>query len=458
MYVPDPSYLNPGDTSWQLTAATFVGLQSVPGLAILYGGIVKKKWALNSAMMALYAFSVVLIVWVLWGFNMGFGAPAKLGPGILSGLVGIPGPALNAASETGRAVIPLLSSGMPGIRFPGSALTYFQFVFAGISPVILAGAVMGRMNFKAWMLFVPLWSTFVYSVNAFMLWGGGWLAEMGAVDYSGGYVIHVAAGVSGFVAAAVVGPRIAQDRQNFNPNNLIMALAGAGILWLGWNGFNGGDPYFANADAAAAVLNTNIATAGALLTWLFLDVFSQGKASLVGSINGMIAGLVAITPAAGYVNGTGAIIIGLAAGAIPWFTMNKLGATALFKKVDDTLGVFHTHAVAGALGGLLTGVLADPNMVEYLGTKGTSPVAVAGLLYGDPAQLWKQFVALVVVAVWDGVVTFLLLKLVSVFVPLRLPEASLVVGDQAVHGEVPIPSEPAGTPAHSGVLGMVEEQ
>ena len=147
-------------------------------------------------------------------------------------------------------------------------MIFFQFVFAAITPILIAGSVLGRMNFKAWMLFVPLWSSIVYSVGAFMLWGGGWLAQMGAVDYSGGYVIHLAAGISGFVAAAVVGPRLLEDREDFEPNNLIMALAGAGMLWLGWNGFNGGDPYFANADAGAAVLNTNIATALALLTWL----------------------------------------------------------------------------------------------------------------------------------------------------------------------------------------------
>ncbi|MCY0884564.1 MAG: ammonium transporter [Firmicutes bacterium] len=454
MYVPSAPYVSPGDTAWQLTAATLVGMMSVPGIAILYGGLVKRKWALNSVMMVLYAFAVVLLVWVLWGYNMGFGSPARLGPGILSNLVGRPGPVLGSAAEIGRARIPLLQGALPPLRFGGSALIYFQFVFAGISPVILAGAVLGRMNFKAWMLFVPLWSTFVYSVNAFMLWGGGWLAQLGAVDYSGGYVIHVAAGVSGYVAAAVVGPRLAADREHFPPNNLIMALAGAGILWLGWNGFNGGDPYFANADAAAAVLNTNLAAAGALLTWLFLDVFSQGQASLVGAMNGMIAGLVAITPAAGFVNGTGAIAIGLLSGAVPWFTMNKLGSLSLFRKVDDTLGILHTHAIPGALGGLLTGVFADPRMLEYLGSKGTAAFAVTGALYGNPAQLEKQALALLVVVVYDALATFGLLKLVSLLVPLRLGESALLLGDQAVHGEVP--AAPEGQPARTGALPVRE--
>lgn len=452
MYLPDPSYLQPGDNAWQLTAATFVGLQSVPGLAILYGGIVKKKWAVNSAMMAFYAFAMVLVVWSLWGFRMGFGNPL-FPKGFLSGIVGAPQPVMSPAMEQGQAVIPLLNGAMPNIRFPESAMVYFQFVFAAITPIILAGGVLGRMSFKAWMIFVPAWSTFVYAINAFMLWGGGWLAQMGAVDFSGGYVIHVAAGVSGFVAAAVVGPRIAQDRENFNPNNLMMAMAGAGILWLGWNGFNGGDPYFANADAASAIFNTNLATAVALLSWLFMDVFAKGKASMVGSINGMICGLVAITPAAGYVNGWGAVVIGIAASIIPWFTMNRMTNVWPFKRVDDTLGVIHTHAFAGAIGGLLTGIFADPNIVEYLGVKGTSNSSITGWLYGNPHQFWVQLIALLVVAGYDAVMTFIILKLIGFVVPLRVSEKNIVKGDMAIHGEAVDDMEaPHGEGGRSPVL------
>ncbi len=432
MLAPDPAYLNSGDTAWQLTTGTFVGLQSIPGLAILYGGVVKKKWAINSGLMCLYAFSIVLLVWVLLGYKMGFGNPLQLGPGILSGLVGVPGPALNSTAEQSRAVIPLLAAGMPAMRFPMSALIFFQFVFAAITPIILAGGVLGRMSFKAWMIFVPVWSLVVYSVNCFSIWGGGWLAQLGAVDYSGGYVIHVAAGVAGFVAAAVVGPRLAKDREHFTPNNLLMALAGAGILWLGWNGFNGGDPFFANADAATAVLNTDLATAAALIAWLFLDTFAFKKPSLVGAINGMITGLVAITPAAGYVNGYGAFIIGIVAAVIPWITFNRV---MIFRKVDDTLGVIHTHAIAGAIGGLMTGLLADPNIVVYPGTGKTTPVAVTGLFYGNPHQFLVQLEALVVVTAYTAVATYAILKLISLVVPLRADEAMLLKGDLAFHGE-----------------------
>jgi Amt family ammonium transporter len=440
-YVPAPAYLNSGDTAWQLTAATLVGLMSLPGLAILYGGLVKKKWALNSAVMCFYAFAVVLIVWMLWGYNIAFGSPAQLGPGILSNLVGIPRPALGAESMIGQATIPLAASGMPPLRFPGAAMIYFQFVFAAITPLLIAGSVLGRMNFKAWMIFVPVWSTFVYSVGAFMIWGGGWLAQLGAVDYSGGYVIHLAAGVSGFVAAAVVGPRLAEDRKDFEPNNLIMAFAGAGILWLGWNGFNGGDPYFANADAAAAVLNTNIATALALLCWLVLDMFATKRPSAVSMINGMITGLVAITPAAGYVDGYGAMAVGLVAGCLSWLSLNKLGQLSFMKRVDDTFGVLHTHGVAGLIGGLMVGVVANPAMVEYLSKdKKAAAVSVGGFAYGQGFhQLAMQALGAAVIIAYDAVGTYVVLKLIGLIVPLRASEPEMEGGDLAIHGVDPMP-------------------
>ena len=440
MYAAHPAYLSPGDTAWQIMAATLVGLQSIPGLAILYGGLVKKKWALNSAMMVLYAFSAVLITWMLAGFSIGFGEPVHLGPGILSNLFGMPRPVMDALDSIGQAHVPLLQGSMPDFAFPQSALVYFQFVFAAITPILLAGGILGRMNFKAWMIFVPVWSALVYSVGAFMLWGGGWLAQLGAVDYSGGYVIHVAAGISGFVAAAVIGPRLYADRVDFPPNNLIMAMAGAGLLWLGWNGFNGGDPYFANQDMAAAVLNTNLATATALLTWLFMDMAFLDRASMVGAINGMICGLVAITPAAGFLNGWGALILGIAAGMIPWITMNKIGPRTWLGKVDDTLGVLHTHAVAGAVGGLLVGILGDPRMVLYYGVGKTADISVDGLLYGGGfSQLWHQFVALAVIVLFNAVMTFLILKILAIFMPLRMKDADLEIGDYAIHKEDPIP-------------------
>jgi Amt family ammonium transporter len=263
----------------------------------------------------------------------------------------------------------------------------------------------------------------------------------------------------------MVGPRLLRDRESHpDPNNLLMVMAGAGLLWLGWNGFNGGDPYFANADAAAAVLNTNLAAATAMLTWMMIDVMALGKPSLLGSVNGMITGLVAITPAAGFVNGVGAIAIGIAASSIPWFTLNKLGTRGIFARVDDALGVVHTHGVAGLVGGLMVGLVADPKMIVYLGSGTTSAFTVGGLfLTGDGHQLSVQAGAALTIIVFDALMTFVLLKLISLVVPLRLPDAVLEVGDAAIHGEelwVPLPhpapevrhplpgpsaSQPAGT-------------
>jgi Amt family ammonium transporter len=427
--LPSPAWLDTGDNAWQLAAATFVGLQSIPGLMVLYGGVVKKKWAINSAFMSLYAFASVLVVWILFDYNMAFGP--QWFP-----FLGQPMLATSALFITGQATVPAAAAGMPALAFPMATLVFFQFVFAAITLIILAGAVLGRMSFKAWVIFCPVWMTLVYTVGAFSVWGGGWLASMGVADFSGGYVIHLAAGTSGFVAAAMVGPRLQQDRDHFPPNSLLITLVGAGILWLGWNGFNGGDPYFANADAGAAVLNTNTATAVALLVWTLMDKLAYGKPSVIGAVNGMIAGLVAITPAAGYVDGFGAITIGVAAGIIPWLAMNKLQKTKLMLKVDDTLSVFSTHAVAGLMGGLLTGVLANPAMLEYIGTAKDAPgVNVTGWLYGNPKQVLLQLEGAAFIIVYNIIATFIILKVISFITPLRMDEATLKVGDDAVHGE-----------------------
>ena len=437
--VPYPSWLNAGDTSWQLTAATLVGLMSLPGLAVLYGGLVQRKWAVNTMIMAFSGFCLVLIVWVLWVFKMGFGQ-AWIGT-----FVGHPGPVIGATSEQGQGNIPSVSGAglMPHFRFPQSALVYFQFVFAAITPLLFLGSVVGRISFKVWLIFVPLWSTFAYAVNAFLLWGGGWWAAHGALDFSGGYVIHLAAGVSGFVAAAVIGPRLKRDRSHGVPNNLLLVSVGAGILWLGWNGFNGGDPYFAGSDAASAVLNTNLATAVAMLTWIVMDMLltKEKKATFLGGINGMIVGLVGITPAAGYVNGLGAIAIGFFGSAIVWVAWNYLSKVPPFSKVDDALGVVYTHGIAGLLGGLLVGLLADPNMIVYLGLGKTSNVSAAGLFHGHPKQLAIQAGAALTIIVWDGVVTFLILRFLGLFMKLRLPDEALEIGDVAVHGEEAYPPD-----------------
>ena len=438
--IPYAHWLQSGDNAWQLTAATFVGLMSIPALAVLYGGLVQKKWAVNTVLMVFATFCLVLITWVLWAFKMGFGTP-WIGGSLH--LLGRPGAVLGTGALEGQANIPLLSGGMPSFRFPESSLVYFQFVFAAITPILFIGSVLGRINFKVWLIFVPLWITFAYAVNAFLLWGGGYWAGKGALDFSGGYVIHLAAGVSGFVAAWVIGPRLKRDREHAVPNNLLFVAVGAGILWLGWNGFNGGDPYFAGADAAAAVVNTNLATAVAMMTWIIMDMIGGPgkKATFLGGLNGMICGLVGITPAAGYVNGLGAIVIGFACSFIVWFAWNYLSKVPPFNKVDDALGVVYTHGIAGLCGGLLVGLLADPKMIVYLGLGKNPGFSGAGLFYGHAHQLLVQLGAAVTVIIWDGLVTFLLLKGIGLFMKLRAPEEDLEIGDVAFHGEEAYPSD-----------------
>jgi Amt family ammonium transporter len=452
--------LNAGDTSWQLTAATLVGLMSVPGLVVLYGGVMQKRWSINSMMLAFATFAVVLVVWVLWAFKMGFGQPIGSGTGFFSTFVGKPGDILNPSSLEGRASIPLLTGLMPAFRFPESSLAYFQFVFAAITPILMLGSVLGRVNFKAWIPFVALWTTVVYTVDAFLLWGGGWLAQKGAIDYSGGYVIHLSAGVSGFVAAAVIGPRLLRDREIDAPNNVAMVALGAGLLWLGWNGFNGGDPYFAGNSASAAVLNTNLCTAVAFLVWVGWDYITGRKPSLLGGVNGMITGLVAITPAAGFVNGWGAIALGVISSTVVYLALNYLSRTRLFRGVDDTLGVVYTHGFAGLAGGLLTGLFADPAMLIYYG-KGAA--GASGLLYTGSFHLLEwQLIAGVWIVLFSGAATFALLKLVGAFIPLRMSERNMEIGDTAEHGhevypsDVPSLGQPGGIPARAPATGSGE--
>jgi Amt family ammonium transporter len=442
-------WLSEGANSWQLTAATLVGLMSVPGLVVLYGGVMQKRWSVNSMMMAFVAFAIVLILWCLFAFRMAFGEPMHIfgsgGGEFLANMWGKPASILSASSELGHGHIPLLPTVSEEIEFPQSTLAYFQIVFAAITPILMLGSVLGRINFKAWIPFVALWTVLVYTINAFLIWGGGFFAQHGAVDFSGGYVIHLAAGVSGFVAAAVIGPRLQRDREVDAPNNLAMVAVGAGLLWMGWNGFNGGDWYAAGGIASAAVLNTNLCTAVAFLVWVAWDYATGRKPSLIGSVNGMIVGLVAITPGAGFVNGWGAIVIGVIASTIVYFALNYLSRAAPFRNVDDTLGVVYTHGFAGVAGGLLVGIFANNAMAE---------TTLAGTISGGGLHLlgWQALTALWVI-VFSSIGTFILLKLVGLFVPLRMTEAEMEEGDIAVHGHEVYPSDvpslgyPAGVPA-----------
>ncbi|KAM0917265.1 hypothetical protein ACQ4PT_009678 [Festuca glaucescens] len=409
-----PDWLNKGDNAWQMISATLVGMQSVPGLVILYGSIVKKKWAVNSAFMALYAFAAVWLCWVTWAYNMSFGH--KLLP-----FWGKARPALGQSFLIAQAVLPqttqylkdglTVETGWINPAYPMASMVYFQCVFAAITLILLAGSLLGRMNIRAWMIFVPLWLSFSYTVGAFSLWGGGFLFHWGVMDYSGGY-----------------------DRERFPPNNVLVMLTGAGFLWMGWAGFNGGDPYSANIDSSLAVLNTNICAATSLLVWTCLDVIFFKKPSVIGAVQGVITGLVCITPGAGMVQGWAAIVMGILSGSIPWFTMMVVHKRSkILQHVDDTLGVFHTHAVAGFLGGVTTGLFAGPVLCSLF-----VPVTNSrGAFYGGSGgmQFLKQVVGALFIISWNVVATSLICIVVGLIVPLRMPEEELAIGDDAVHGE-----------------------
>jgi len=397
--IPYASWLSSGDNAWQMTAATLVGLMSIPALAVLYGGLVQKKWAMNTTLMVFVTFCLVLITWVLWAYKMGFGT-TLIHFGSVN-VLGDPRTTLGANALEGQASIPLVDPAMPGyavsktgailntgFKLPGASVEYFQFVFAAITPILFIGSVLGRVSFKAWMVFVPLWITFAYAVNAFLLWGRRLLGEQGRArllrrlrDPPRRWCLRL---------RVRRGHRPApQARPGEGGAEQPALRRGRGPASCGSAGTasNGGDPYFAGSNAAAAIINTNLATAVAMMAWILMDMFfsADKKPTFLGGLNGMICGLVGITPAAGYVNGLGAIIIGLVASAVVWVAWYTLPKYVWpFNKVDDALGVVYTHGIAGLLGGLLVGVLADPERDRVPGRAWRRRVRRRGLDLGAP--------------------------------------------------------------------------
>jgi len=386
-----------------LTATALVMLMSLPGLAIFYGGLAKAKDALNTIAMVFTAYAIASVVWVIYGYTLAFGTD-------IGGIIGSPAKLFLSGVDTQS-----LQGTIPELLFVA-----FQGTFAAITLALISGSYVERMKFSAWLLFSILWVSLVYVPVAHWVWGGGFLGEMGALDFAGGTVVHINAGIAGLVGALILGRR--KDTALI-PSNLPMVVIGAGLLWFGWFGFNAGSAVASDALASAAWLNTNVATAVAALSWMFVEWLHAKKPTVLGLASGAIAGLVAITPAAGFVNVIGAIIICLLAGVVSYFAVavlkHKLG-------YDDALDVFGIHGVAGILGAVLTGVFADPSI------NGDGK----GLLYGNPEQVLIQILSVVVTIIYSAIATFVILMVVKALTGLRVSHEEEVAGlDSSQHRE-----------------------
>src|SRR2546423_3782963 len=404
----DAAVISAGDTAWVLTSTALVMVMTV-GLAFFYGGLVRPKNALNTMMMSVVALGLISVQWVLVGYSIGFGHGTPWWGGLAwAGFKGVgldPDPAY-------AATIPLQAHAM------------FQAMFAIITPALISGAIVERMHFRAYVVFILLWATLVYDPLAHWVWGaGGWLQKLGALDFAGGTVVHISAGVSALVAARMLGPRKDFKRAPIVPHNVPLVLLGAGLLWFGWFGFNAGSAPAANGLAALAFTNTNAAAAAAVLTWAVLDSTRTGKITAVGAATGAVVGLVGITPAAGYVTAPASLAIGVICVLISYFAMQRRSRSRL----DDSLDVFSCHGLAGIAGALLTGVFA---------TKLANPGAANGLLAGNPGQMLVQLYAVLAAVFSAAVRTVAILPLVRATLGTRARIADEMTGlDLSEHGE-----------------------
>ena len=403
--------LSAGDTAWLLMSTALV-MVMLPGLALFYGGLVRRKNVLSTIMHSFFGLALVSIVWVIIGFSLAFG-PDVNGAGLIGNLdfVGF----MNVGLEPN----PLYAPTIPFVLFAS-----FQLMFAAITPALITGAFAERKRFGAFVLFTIAWSVLVYSPLAHWVWApGGWLRELGALDFAGGTVVHISSGVSALVAAVLIGRRWSvADGERHEPHDVPMTVLGAGLLWFGWFGFNAGSALAANGIAANALLVTNIAAAAATITWVLASYMHHRKVSVIGAAAGAVAGLVAITPASGYVTAGGALLIGLAAGGICY------SATLLRERVriDDALDVFAVHGVGGMLGAVATGVFA----VAAIG-------GVSGAIEGNLAQVGIQLVAVAAAALFSAAGTFVIIKSIEFVLGLRVEPQQEELGlDLAVHGEV----------------------
>ena len=401
------SVVNAGDTAWVLTASALVLLMTV-GLACFYGGLVRSKNSLNTMMMSIVAMGAIGVLWMVIGYSLAF-APGSPWLGGLSWVM------FKGVGLDPNPYAPTI---------PHQAHAVYQAMFAVITPALVSGAIVERMRFRAYLAFLILWSTLVYAPLAHWVWGaGGWLQKLGALDFAGGTVVHISAGVSALVAAWFLGPRRDYRRVPLSPHNVPLVLIGAGLLWFGWFGFNAGSALAANGLAALAFVNTNAAAAAAVLTWAVLDSMRTGKVTAVGAATGAVVGLVGITPAAGYVTGPAALAIGVLSVFISYFAMQLRSKSRL----DDSLDVFSCHGLAGVGGALLTGVFA---------TKVANPAGNDGLLAGNPGQMLVQLYAVLAAIIIAAVGTIAILALLRVTFGTRAPIADEMIGlDLSEHGE-----------------------
>jgi Amt family ammonium transporter len=397
--------MNGADISWMLISTALVLLMT-PALAFFYGGLVRSKNALNTMMMSVVSLGFVGLAWAALGYSLAFSPGGAFSGGLAHALLR----GVDLAAAPNAATIPHL------------LFMAFQATFAIITAALISGAIVERMRFSAYLLFITLWSLFVYAPIAHCVWGGGFLGKMGALDFAGGTVVHINAGMAALVAAVLLGPRKDFARQATLPHNVPFALLGAGLLWFGWFGFNGGSALAANGSAALAFGNTFLAPMGTLVVWTLLDLKRGGKATAVGAATAIVVGLVAVTPAAGFVSPALAVVLGAAAAFPSYFAILYRVRTRL----DDSLDVVAAHGLGGTVGALLTGVFAQK---AWNGT-------ADGLLFGNPRQLLVQLIAVLVTLVFSGIGTFVLLKLVNLLIPFKVSVKDQGLGlDVSQHGE-----------------------
>ena len=404
--------MDKGDVAWMMVSTLLVLFMILPGLALFYGGLVRAKNMLSVLMQCTLITALVMVVWVLYGYSMAFGGGTSPYWGGL-GKVFLSGVTLDSMSATFT----------PGVVIPEYVFICFQMTFAAITPALIVGAFAERIKFSAVMLFVLLWVTVVYFPIAHMVWdASGLIFNMGALDFAGGTVVHINAGIAALVGCLVLGKRIGFGRENMAPHSMTLTMVGASILWVGWFGFNAGSNLDANGGAALAMINTFTATAGAILAWSVIEAMARGKASMLGAASGLVAGLVAVTPAAGTVGPVGAIVLGAVASAICYFFVDVVKNSFGY---DDSLDVFGVHGVGGIVGAIGTGIFSAASLG---GVKGDD--------YSIIGQTIIQAEAVAITIVWSGVASFILYKLVDLIIGLRVTKENEQQGlDLTSHGE-----------------------